>query len=127
MKRKLYIIIPVIMIIIALLLVTVAALGLLFFNGNELEIGRIVISDGDGDVFVGENGQFWVMKEASLLKIRIGKPKTGDKILVLRSSAMALSYPGQCAVKLCIKLEDGNRNDIPEAVLDELERIGWLK
>ena len=127
MKRRLRIIIPIIMIVIALLLVTVAALGLLFFNGNELEIGRIVISDGEDDIFVGENGQFWVMKEASLLKIRIGEPKTGDKILVLRSSAMAMSYPGQCAVKLCIKLEDGGESDIPKVVLNELDRIGWIK
>ena len=126
MKRKLCIIIPVIMIVVALLLVTVAALGLLFLEGNDFEIGRVVISEGEDDVFVGEDGQFWVMKEASILKIRIGEPKTGDKILVLRSLAMAESYPGQCAVKLCIKLENGDRTDISEAVIDELERIGWI-
>ena len=126
MKRKLYIIIPVITIVVALLLVTVAALGLLFLEGNDFEIGRVVISEGEDDIFVGESGEFWVMNEASLLKIRIGELKTGDKILVLRSTAMAMSYPGQCAVKLCIKLANGDRNDIPEAVLGELERIGWI-
>ena len=121
MKRKLCIIIPIIVVVIILLLIaTVAALGLLFLGGNELEIGRIVICDGEDNVFVDENGQFWVMKEASILKIPLGELKTGDKILVYRSSAMAMSYPGQCAVKCCFKLECGSKDDIPESVLDEL-------
>lgn len=127
MKRKLYIIIPIIMIVIALFLAVIAALGLLFFSGNELEVGRIVMCDGEDDVFVDKNGQFWVMKETYPLKTRLGELKTGDKILVYRSSAMAMSYPGQCAVKWCYKLEDGSEGDIPESVLDELERIGWIK
>ncbi len=127
MKRKLYIIIPIIIIVIALFLAVIAALGLLFFSGNELEVGRIVICEGEDDVFVDKNGQFWVMKETSPLKARPEKLKTGDKILVYRSSAMAMSYPGQCAVKWCCKLEGGGEGDIPQSVLDELKRIGWIK
>lgn len=127
MKRKLYIIIPIIIIVIALFLAVIAALGLLFFSGNEPEVGRIVICEGEDDVFVDKNGQFWVMKETSPLKARPGELKTGDKILVYRSSAMAMSYPGQCAVKWCCKLEGGSEGDIPQSVLDELKRIGWIK
>ena len=86
MKRKLYIIIPIIIIVIALFLAVIAALGLLFFSGNEPEVGRIVICEGEDDVFVDKNGQFWVMKETSPLKARLGELKTGDKILVYRIS-----------------------------------------
>ena len=128
MKRKLCIIIPIIVVVIILLLIaTAAALGLLLLSGNELEIGRIVICDGEDNVFVNENGQFWVMKEASTPRALFGDLKTGDKILVCRSSAMAMSYPGQCAVKWCYKLEEGSKSDIPLPVLDELDRIGWIK
>lgn len=115
------------MIAIALLLATVAALGLLFFNGNEFEVGRIVACDDDTYVFVDEKGGFWVMNDASISKDPFGNLKTGDKILILRSSAMAMSYPGQCAVKWHCKLEDGSESDIPESVLIELGRIGFLK
>ena len=127
MKRKIFIIIPVIIIIILLLLAATVALGSIFLGGNEAEIGRIVICNGEDNVFVDKNGQFWVMKEASGLGTLLGELKTGDKILVYRSSAMAMSYPGQCAVKWCYKLEDGCESDIPQSVLDELERIGWIK
>ena len=127
MKRKLYIIIPIITIVISLFLAVIAALGLLFFSGNELEVGRVVICDGEDNVFVNKSGQFWVMKEDSSRGTLFGRLKTGDKILVYRSSAMAMSYPGQCAVKWCCKLEDGSEGDIPKSTLEELERIGWIK
>ena len=127
MKKRLCIIIPVVMIVIALLLATVAAVGLLFFNGNELEIGRIVFCDGEEAVFVDENGGFWAINDASISKNLLEGLKTGDKILIYRSSAMLMSYPGQCAVKWCYKIEDGNDSDIPESVLVELVKIGWIK
>lgn len=127
MKRKLFIIIPIIIVVILLLLAVTVALGALFFSGNEPEIGRIVICDGEDNVFVDKNGQFWVMKEASSIGTMFEGLKTGDKILVYRSSAMAMSYPGQCSVKLCYKLESGSESDVPKSVLDELERIGWIK
>lgn len=127
MKKRLCIIIPVVMIVIAILLAAVAAMGLLFFNGNELEVGRIVICDGEEAVFVDEKGGFWIMNDASIFKNRFSGFETGDKILVLRSSAMLMSYPGQCAVKWCYKLEDGSIDNIPETIIGELERIGFLK
>ena len=123
MKKRLRIIIPVVMIVIALLLATVAAFGLLFLNGNVLEVGRIVACDDDTYVFVDEKGGFWVMNDASVSKKLFAGLETGDEILICHSSAMALSYPGQCAVRLCFKLEDGSESDIPESVLIELRRI----
>ena len=127
MKKRLCIIIPVVMIVIAILLAAIAAIGLLFFNGNELEIGRIVICDGEEAVFVDEKGGFWAINDASISKNLLEGLKTGDKILIYRSSAMLMSYPGQCAVKWCYKLEDGSIDNIPETIIGELERIGFLK
>ena len=127
MKKRLCIIISIVMIVIALLLATIAAVGLLFFNGNELEVGRIVVCDGNTAVFVDENGGFWAINDASVSKNLFKGLKTGDKILIYRSSAMLMSYPGQCAVKWCYKLEEGSESNIPESVLIELKKIGWVK
>lgn len=127
MKKRLCIIIPVIMIVLAVILATVAALWVMFFNGNELETGRIVACGEESYVFVDENGGFWVMNDASNSKNLFEGLKTGDEILIYHSSAMALSYPGQCAVKWCFKLGNGSESDIPESVLNELERIGWIE
>ena len=127
MKKRLCIIIPIVMIVIALLIAAIAAVGLLFFNGNELEVGRIVVCGEESYVFVDKSGDFWVMNDASSSKNLFEGLKTGDEILIYHSSAMALSYPGQCAVKWCFKLGDGSESDLPQSVLDELERIGWIE
>ena len=127
MKIRLCRIIPIVMIVIALLIAAIAAVGLLFFNGNELEVGRIVVCGEESYVFVDKSGDFWVMNDASSSKNLFEGLKTGDEILIYHSSAMALSYPGQCAVKWCFKLGDGSESDLPQSVLDELERIGWIE
>ena len=127
MKKRLCIIIPIVMIVIALLIAAIAAVGLLFFNGNELEVGRIVVCGEESYVFVDKSGGFWVMNDASSSKNLFEGLKTGDEILIYHSSAMALSYPGQCAVKWCFKLGDGSESDLPQSALDELERIGWIE
>lgn len=121
MKKKLLIIIP----IVVVLLVALGAAACLLFSGSEFEEGRVVVCEDGVVVFVGDNGQFWQMNLTGLAKDSASALKTGDKVTVLRSNIMAMSYPGQCAVKLCFKRAGGGVGDIPAGVLSELERIGW--
>lgn len=121
-KKKLIIIISV----VVLLLVILCAAAVVLFSDNELAEGRAVACDNGEVVFVGEDGQFWQMNPSGLSKGQIAKLETGDKITVLKSTIMAMSYPGQCMVKLCFRTRSGDDGDIPESVLDELEGIGWI-
>lgn len=121
-KKKLIIIISV----VVLLLVILCVAAVVLFSGNELAEGRAVACDNGEVVFVGEDGQFWQMNPSGLSKGQIAKLETGDKITVLKSTIMAMSYPGQCVVKLCFRTSSGDDGDIPESVLDELEGIGWI-
>lgn len=122
MKKKLLIIIP----IAVVLLVALVVLGFLIFSGNEFDSGRVVKCNNGAVVFVDEDGQFWQMITHGMAKSQAAGLKTGDRVTVLRSTAMAMSYPGQCAVKLCIKTGSTDDGAIPQSVFDELERIGWL-
>lgn len=129
-KQKIWIIIITIALaLIALITVATAALalvvGMKFFGGNELDTGRVVECDGGVYVIAYDDGQFLQMN-SSASKLLFEALETGDKILILRSSAIAMSYPGQCYVKLCFTLSKGTVDDVPSSVIDELERIGWI-
>ena len=123
MKKKL------ILIIVAAFILAVlgAVLGYLLLSGNEFDRGRVIVCNENAYVFVDDSGQFWVMKHYSSSKNIFEGLQTGDEILVYRSSAMAMSYPGQCSVKFCRKLESGSVSDIPESTITELKQIGWLE
>lgn len=122
-KKLLFIIIPVVVV----LLIALGAAAYLLFSGSEFEDGRVVACEDGVFVFVGEDGQFWQMNLRGLASGSAASLKSGDRVTVLRSTAMAMSYPGQCSVKLCFKRADGEVGDIPAGVLGELERIGWYK
>ena len=129
-KKKIWlIIIPVAIAVIALIIVIAAALALIFgmkyFSGSELDTGRVVKCDGGVYVIAYDDGQFLQMN-SSASRLLFDPLETGDKILIVRSSAIALSYPGQCYVKLCFTLSKGTVDDVPTSVINELERIGWI-
>lgn len=109
-----------------ILAILAAMLGYLLLSGNEFDQGRVIVCHESTYVFVDDSGQFWVMKRPSSNNIFEGL-QTGDEILVYRSSAMAMSYPGQCSVKFCFKLNNGSLSDIPESTITELQHIGWLE
>ncbi len=122
MKKKLLIIIP----IVVILLIALAVLGFFIFSGNEFDSGRVVVCNNGAVVFVDEDGQFWQMNAYGMAKSQVSGLKTGDRVTVLRSIAMAMSYPGQCAVRLCFNTGSTDDGAIPQSVFDELERIGWF-
>ena len=92
--------------------------------GFELSEGRAVKCEGNVYVIAYDDGSFLKMNAES--QNFFEGLETGDLIVINRSSAIAMSYPGQCFVKSCQKLEDGDVSDVPKAIIDELVGIGWL-
>ena len=116
--KKLWIIIIIVVSVVAL-----AVLGTIIyinynFLGDEFETGIYV--------FVNKDGGFWQMNDSSISGNLFKGLETGDEILVYRSSQMAMSYPGQCSVKLCIKRADGNIDDVHSDAIEALKAIGWI-
>ena len=94
MKKK-----KILFVVISIVVVLLVALGVaacLLFSGSEFEDGRVVACEDGVFVFVGEDGQFWQMNLRGLASGSASSLKTGDRVTVLRSIAMAMSYPGQC-------------------------------
>lgn len=54
------------------------------------------------------------------------KYDTGDKIKIISGGIME-SYPAQARVYLSIKLKDGDSDNIPKEVWEELEEYGCLE
>lgn len=123
MKKKLLIIIPIVVVLLAI----IGLSAYLLFSGNEFERGRVVVCYNGITVFVGEDGQFWQMNPSGIAKGQVSALKTGDRVTVFRSTAMAMSYPGQCRVTLCFKSLSDDDGAVSQSVLDELEYIGWIK
>lgn len=55
------------------------------------------------------------------------KLNTGDRILIVHSGAMMLSYPAQMGVFFCIRLKKGDVSDVPEDAVRALKEMGWLR
>lgn len=101
-------------------------------------IGSYIVSErglawSTGRCIVSENGSYLVVfnSEPTEMHNRLKNEKlfdglqTGDKILVLHDWIL-LSYPGQTGVYACFRLEEGEVSDIPERVLDSLQKLGWV-
>lgn len=50
----------------------------------------------------------------------------GDKILVIHTG-IAESYPAQTGAIAVFKISNGTTEDIPQNVIDELIKLGWLE
>lgn len=85
------------------------------------------VSEGSGSVlWISNTGEPTVMNTGGKSNIFDGIT-TGDRILIIRQSAIAESYPGQVRVYACVKLSDGSISNIPEKTLDALRSLGWIE
>ena len=89
----------------------------------------------EGRVLVADNGAYLIiLDDHSPIKMSDQTRKggafeglqTGDKIRILHDGVL-LSYPGQTGVYHLRLLERGHAEDIPEAVLDSLRELGWIR
>ena len=89
------------------------------------DTGRALIC-GSSYLIVYDDGTFLVMNDISKNKDLFSGIESGDKIEIYRRDEIAESYPAQCYVKRCEKIEDGNISDVPRKAIDTLTSIGWI-
>ena len=71
------------------------------------ETGRVLIS-GKAFIIVYDDGSFLVMNNISDNEDMFSGLTSGDLIKITRNPEVAESYPAQCYVKKCKKLDRGN-------------------
>ena len=96
------------------------------FDNTETEVGRALVS-GTSYLIIYDDGNFLVMNNISDDESIFDGITDGDKIEIVRNPEVAESYPAQCYVKKCKKLEDGNFSDLPQNAIDTLSELGWIK
>ena len=92
-------------------------------RGYSVSVGRYLEASNGTDMVILENAPVEMSSQTNL--DLFDGLATGDKILVLHDG-MDQSYPGRTGVYAILKLGDGNRGDIPPAVVDSLTELGWL-
>lgn len=89
------------------------------------ETGRVLIS-GKAFLIIYDDGSFLVMNNISDNEDMFSGLTSGDLIKITRNPEVAESYPAQCYVKKCKKLEDGDLSDISRKAVDDLRGMGWI-
>ncbi len=96
----------------------------IYMSGKTVSTGRCAVSDSGEVAWISSDNVITVMHGKGPI---FNGLSTGDEILIVHENQIALSYPGQVVVHLCIKKSDGSFSDIPKSVQDELIRIGFVK
>lgn len=120
MKKKLAIIIPAAVVVLAVLAV------LLYANSMSLSISK-------GICLVADNGSYLLIDEQGPIQMSnsdrteiFGGLKTGDEILVLHDGIME-SYPARTVVYHLVKTGEDKEKQIPQQTVDSLIELGWLE
>lgn len=120
MKKKKYLF-PVVVIVI-LLLILAGSITLMSNKGLGCSVGRYLPIENGTSMFLLDNSPI-VMSNRTNREL-FSKLDIGDKILVIHDGIKE-TYPGGTGVYAVIKLQDGSKEDIPQAVIDALTELGW--
>ncbi len=112
--------------IIAVISISVLfVIGFFLFGirGYGCSVGRY-LEASDGSSMVVVDNEPVQMSNQTNWKLFDGLD-TGDKIWVVHDG-MENYYPGRTGVYAILKLSDGNIDDIPQTVVNQLAELGWL-
>ncbi len=94
-------------------------------KGYGMSVGRALYAkDGSCMLVVDENSPIRMSDRSDGGNLFDGI-STGDKILVIHTG-IAESYPAQTGAHWLMKIGEGDRDDIPEKIIEELTSMGWL-
>ena len=125
--KKLGWMIPVGIVVIALTLaITAVMVGMSHLNANDLgmSVGRCLETKG-GYMLIDGNSPISMADRSKDQDLFEGL-SSGDRILVIHGLIMD-TYPGQTSAYYCLRLEEGDLEDISRDVLDSLQEMGWLE
>lgn len=124
MRKKMWFIIPVVIVLLVLvLLVGIFFTGILF----QMDTGIYIGADSPFILFDHGSGEPVMMQSSEEKRGMFSRLRTGDRILIGHNGAMMLSYPAQINVFFCIRLKKGDISDVPKEAMDSLEEMGWLQ
>ncbi len=101
----------------AIILLVAIGFGILFLSGNTITTARCVVTDG---------GTLYMVYNERPIQLNYGRDtdyKTGDKLLIVHSTAFAESYPEQCRTVFVMKIGSGTEADIPKNVFNVFEEL----
>ena len=107
-----------------ILVLMVACFIYMAVQGLGFSTGRYLEADNGSKMVVVDNSPKVMLNRTN--RDIFKNLETGDKILVIHG-AIAESYPAQTGVYAIFKLDGGSISDIPQAVIDSLTELGWLK
>lgn len=108
----------------AIIIFLVISIYILLNKGYGISVGRYLeVKDGKA-MLIRENSPISMHNRTKRDLVR--SLDTGDKILVIHTG-IAESYPAQTGVYAVLKISNGTINDIPQKVLNELIKLGWIE
>jgi len=100
-------------------------------NSNVYIEGRYLLADNGSHLIVtnynSPNGSFSPIQMFSQDEKIFENVTSGDLIKIATNGVILESYPGQISAFSCIKLKDGERDDVPGDVLQTLIQLNWIK
>ena len=103
-------------------IVLVCIISSLFSKGYGVFIGVYLETDDGVDILI-DNSTPIVMSSNHNGDL-FSELSNGDKILVFHDG-IAESYPAKTRAYYVIKLNEGKMEDIPQNVVEELDKLGW--
>jgi len=103
---------------------TVAAVITFVYGGMGFKTAYVIKTTRDTDMVLMDNSPV-VIRDETPRKKAFDKYSTGDKILLL-TGAVAESWPGRAEMHWCVKLDGGNRADIPQNIRTQLAEMGYI-
>ena len=107
-----------------LLLICAGLLWYMVSHSMAFSVGRCLVADDGSYMFIDGKSPI-VMSSRKDEEGMFAGLETGDKILLLHSG-IETSYPGRTGAYWCMKLANGSQADIPEQVMEELTKLGWV-
>lgn len=102
----------------AIILFAAIVAGVLLLSGNNVTTARCIVTD---------DGTLYMVCDERPIQLNYGKEtdfKTGDKLLIVYSTAFAESYPEQTRAAFIVKLSGGTARDVPQRAFDVLYSLG---
>ena len=110
-------------IIVAIIITGILTVYILVNKGYGISVGRYLESKNGTPMLICENSPITMSNRTS--SDVFNKLDIGDEIIVVHTG-IAESYPAQTGVYAVFRLSKGTTLDIPQKVINELVKLGWL-
>ncbi len=113
-KKVLFILLSILSVIA---LLAVLGVGAILLSGNQITIARCIVTNG---------GALYMDHQGEPVLLNYGKDtacQTGDKLLIVHSSAFAESYPAQCSTSFVMKIASGDPSDVSPKAMETVKRF----